>query len=104
MQWDSHTQAGNERSDRNTLFLQNWTGALKVRVTIASFPVVVAPPAAGVPETISPAVEEGRRIRSSQQTGRGVRVGGRGDDKTGQGIRHPPKVKSDKVMGKEKRK
>lgn len=31
----------------DTLFLQNWTGVLKVRVTVASFPVVAAPPATG---------------------------------------------------------
>lgn len=31
----------------NTLFLQNWTGALKVSMTVTSFPVVAAPPATG---------------------------------------------------------
>lgn len=38
---------GQSRRERtqDTLFLQNWTGALKVRVAVTSFPVVSAPPA-----------------------------------------------------------
>lgn len=31
----------------DTLFLQDWTVVLKVRVTVTSFPVVAAPPAPG---------------------------------------------------------
>lgn len=64
-----------------------------------------------MPETISPAVEESRPIRSSpvgdgsQQTGGGVRMVEReGDDKTDQCIRHPPEMESDEVDGKENRK
>jgi hypothetical protein len=45
--WVGQPHTGRKRENgRNTLFLQNWTGVLKVGVTIASFPVVAAPPAA----------------------------------------------------------
>lgn len=45
--WVEQPHTGRKRENgRNTLFLQNWTGVLKVGVTIASFPVVAAPPAA----------------------------------------------------------
>lgn len=96
VQQDSHTQAGKKGNERNTLFLQNRTGVLKVGVTITSFPVVAAPPAtASAPDRSS-------RSRKSHQTAGDVsravdgwrsQGGGTGEitGQAGVSATHPPK-------------
>lgn len=100
----------------DTLFLQNWTGVLKVRVTVASFPVVAAPPATGsAPRPFRQAWEEHSAAGDGVGTQRGrgkmeeepQEPGWRGEgEMTGQASvsATPPKQKSNKTHEKEKRK
>lgn len=97
----SRKQGANRQKD--TLFLQNRKGVLKVQVAVTSFPVVAAPPAPGgaprpfcqVWEQRSPVGDgsrapgaDGWRRSPGNQDGREGR-----DDRRGQRIRHPPKIK-----------
>lgn len=112
VQQDSHTQAGKKENERNTLFLQNWTGVLKVGVTITSFPIVAAPPATvSAPrpfqqdqEECSPAISQ-QVTAAEQWTGEeSGRWDGGEDRQASVSDTHPQNKKATKPMGKKREK